>query len=479
MAYEHRVKVTERPTSIQPPAIVPSAIPIIVGTSPINMGDVKNVNKLNLFYSYEEAVAAVGFVHAADGKFDYSISEAIYEAFVNKKVAPIMVVNVLNPAKHKTKVTDESVIITDSVGVLANVGAIKSSVAVTGAVEGTDYEFTWTQDGKLQLNAIDGGTLASPATVTYDYLDPSKVTEADIIGGIDANTGEKMGLELINVAYSQFGLVPGQFVVPGFSGMPAVAAVMTAKSRSINSVFKCTTLHDIPTETVKKYTDVSAYKNDNNITEASQIALWPMASLGGVRYHASIKQMSTTMQTDANSGGIPYVSPSNKSAAMDSAVLSDGTEVTLTIDNTEYLNGQGICTFLNFSGGWKTRGNNTAIYPSSTDAKDRFICVRRMFDWIGNTRIVTDWTKLDGPINQYLVDVIQDSGNLWLNSIAAQGALVGSQNRVEVNSIDNNIINLLNGKIVYHWYITPPTPAEVIEHVLEYDVNNLVELFGG
>lgn len=478
MAYEHRVKTSERATSISPPANVDSAIPFIIGTSPINMSDPSNTNKANLYYSYAEAVAGEGFVPAQDGKFAFSISEAIQEAFVNKAVAPIMVVNVLDPVKHSTAVASESVVVANGVGVLAKVGAIQSTVVVTDAVLGTDYDFTWTQAGKLQLNAIEGGTLPSPAIVSYSYLDPSLVTANDVIGGINANTGESMGLELINSAYSKFGLVPGQIIIPGFSGQSTVAAAMTAKARNINSVFNCISLHDLPTDTVKKYTDVSAYKNTNNLTDHSQVLLWPKASLGGVQYHASIKWMATIMQTDANNGGIPYVSPSNQSAAMDSAVLEDGTEVTLTIDNTEYLNGQGVCTFLNFNGGWKTRGNNTAAYPSITDVKDRFIPVRRMFDWVGNTRIVTDWSKLDSPINQRLVDNIQDSGNIWLNALAAEGALVGSKNRVEVLASENSVINLLDGKIRYHWYLTPPTPAEVIEHVLEYDVSNLTELFG-
>lgn len=478
MAYKHRVSTSELPTSIQPPVQVDSSIPVIIGTSPINMGDIENVNRINLYYSYAEAVASEGFAPAANGKFNYSISEAIYEAFALKGVAPIMTVNVLDPAKHTTSVASESVAITEGVGVLVNTGALKGSVIITDAVLGTDYDFTWTSEGLLQINAITGGSLSNPAIVKYSYLDPSKVTEADIIGGIDANTDKNKGLELINEAYSRFGLVPGLVLAPGFSGSSAVASVMTAKARGINSVFKCISLHDVPTTTVKKASDVVAYKNANNLTDASQVVLWPMASLGGVRYNASVKWMSAIMQTDADNGGTPYVSPSNKPAEMDSAVLADGKEISLTIDNTEYLNGQGIGTFLNFTGGWKTRGNNTAIYPSSTDVKDRFICVRRMFDWIQNTSILTDWAKLDAPINQRLVDLIQDSNNIWLNSLAADGALVGSQNRVVVNQSENSVINLLNGKIRYHWYITPPTPAEEIEHIVEYDVENLNSLFG-
>ena len=486
MAYEHTVKTRQVPTSITPPREVDSAIPFFVGCSPINMtGDLTNVNRVNLYLAYNEAVMGEGFVSPEDvagstlKAFKFTNSEAIYAAFALKAVAPIMVVNVLDPAKHTTTVATESVTIESGRGVLANTGALKASVVISGKTEGTDYALTWTQEGKLQINVLEGKTLTNPTVVAYSYLDPSKVTESDIIGGIDIATGQQKGIELINTAYSRFGKLPSQLVCAGFSGSSGVAAIMDAKVTNINTVFRGKSLIDIPAdEAVNTYQKVNQYKNDNNIVSKDQIALWPMTALGGVRYHASIIQAVVTMDVDAENGGAPYVSPSNKSAPMDSAVLKDGTEVTLTPENTAYLNGQGVCTFLNFDG-WRTRGNNTAAYPANTDAKDRFICVSRMFDWIGNTAILTDWIRLDSPINQRLIDVIQNSNNLWLNTLAAGGALVGSQNRVEVLASENTLIDTLNGKITYHWFITPPTPAEVIEHVLEFDVNNLTELFGG
>lgn len=478
MAYEHTVKAREVPTSVQPPRQIDSAIPIFVGCSPINMTDLNNVNKVNMYMDLPSAVRGEGFVSAellagsTLKQFAFSNSEAIYAAFQLGAVAPILVVNVLDPVKHKTSITDESVTFTDGVATLAKTGALLDSVVI---IDETRFTKAFNSEGKLQLISE---TMTGTFLVSYDYLDPSKVTESDIIGGYESATGKNTGLELVNEVYSRFGVLPAQIVAPKFSGKSAVAAVMATKADSINSVFSCMSLHDLPTDTVKVYTDVSVYKKTANIISEDQITLWPMTALGGTQYNASIIQAVVTMQTDADNGGIPFVSPSNKRAPMDSAVLADGTEVTLTPDNTAYLNGQGICTFLNFDG-WKTRGNNTACYPSNTDAKDRFICVKRMFKWVANTAILTDWAKLDSPINKRLIDTIQDSNNLWLNSLASREALVGSQNRVEVLASENGVIDTLNGKITYHWYITPPTPAEVIEHVIEYDVNNLTELFQG
>ena len=65
MAYKHGVYVSEVPTSILPAVTVDSAVPVIFGTAPVNMTDVTNVNRPVLCNSYEEFVAAFGFVPAS------------------------------------------------------------------------------------------------------------------------------------------------------------------------------------------------------------------------------------------------------------------------------------------------------------------------------------------------------------------------------------------------------------------------------
>ncbi|MCV4594392.1 phage tail sheath family protein, partial [Escherichia coli] len=73
-----------------------------------------------------------------------------------------------------------------------------------------------------------------------------------------------------------------------------------------------------------------------------------------------------------------------------------------------YLNGQGIVTSLNFDG-WKSWGNRNAIYPTSTDPKDAFRVCRRMFNWVGNTLILSHWSKIDNPANRRLIESIVTS----------------------------------------------------------------------
>ncbi len=116
--------------------------------------------------------------------------------------------------------------------------------------------------------------------------------------------------------------------------------------------------------------------------------------LGEEVYHLSTQAAGLICKVDAQYDDLPYVSPSNKNIQATGAVNDDGKEVALGPDQAAYLNGEGIVTALNFIGGWKLWGNRTAAYPGVTDVKDTFIPIRRMFNWIGNTIILTFWQKL-------------------------------------------------------------------------------------
>ena len=147
------------------------------------------------------------------------------------------------------------------------------------------------------------------------------------------------------------------------------------------------------------------------------------------------------------------------------------------MNNTQaaYLNGQGIVTALNFVGGWKAWGNRTTIDPANTDVKDNMISNRRMFNWVGATLITSFWSKIDEPTNKRLIETIVDSANIWLNGLTAMGALLGG--RVEFREDENTTTDLMDGKLYFHVYMTPPAAARDIEFVQEYDPEYISTLF--
>lgn len=487
MAYRHGVYTSEVPTSILPPVNVSAGLPVVFGTAPLHLSETMPVNTPVLCYSYAEAVENFGFVPADEvtGIFAYTLSEFIKSHFALFAVAPVVLVNVLDPAVHKVSVASESATLVDGKVTLVNNGAIKSTIVVkdqTGAttyVLGTDYEITNDTSGFTIINRLTTGTIATATatlTISYDRLDPTAVDSADIIGGVDGTTGKLTGLELINEVFPRFRLVPGQVLAPKYSADSAVAAIMKAKVSNINQHFKAMALCDIPTGTVTKYSEAPAWKNTNNVMDPLQIACWPKVKLGAEQYHLSTQLAGLICKTDADNSDIPYTSPSNKSLQMDSTVLESGEEVWLAPDTAAYLNGEGVVTALNFIGGWKAWGNRTAVYPANTDPKDSFIPVRRMFNWIGNTLTLTFWQRLDFPLNRRQIETIVDSANIWLNGLAAQQYILGG--RVEFLETENPTTDLMDGIARFHVYVTPPSPNREIDFILEFDPAYLETLFG-
>lgn len=478
------INILEVPTSLQPPVIVGAGLPFVVGSAPVNMTESPSVNKAVLVSTYDEAVAAFGFVPAdkQTGLFEFTLCEFMKSWFQLFGGGPVVFVNVLDPAAHNEVIPAYDVELDRDRGTLLHSGVVLSTVVVMDAtgettyVLGSDYDFTFDADGKVILHRIEGGDIAQSATVRVNYtrLDPSAVDGDDIVGGVDVD-GNKSGLELIVDVFPKTRLVPGFIAAPGFSGSAAVAAVMKAKAQKINGNFNAMAVIDIPTDTVTKYADAGAWKNNNSITDTCQIACWPMVSLGGEKYHMGTQLIALANQVDDARGGVPSESPSNKNLQMDSMVLRSGVEVVMGTDVASMLNAQGVVTATNFTNGWVLWGNRTGAYPGSSDVKDAFIPIRRMFNWTGNSIILTYFGRLDQPLTPNLIQIIVDSINTWFNGLVADGHLLGGE--AQFLESDNPLTSLLDGKVKIRVRLTPPPPFEQGDFVLEYDPQGLTTLF--
>ena len=70
------------------------------------------------------------------------------------------------------------------------------------------------------------GKEATSLTVTGNKIDPSKVTAADIVGGVDSSTGKETGLEVVRQVYPKLSMTPGILLAPRFSKDATVAAAL-------------------------------------------------------------------------------------------------------------------------------------------------------------------------------------------------------------------------------------------------------------
>jgi len=306
--------------------------------------------------------------------------------------------------------------------------------------------------------------------------DPTTVTDAQVIGSVDPATGAKTGLELISEVFPRFRVVPGLIACPKFSSHPAVAVAMSAKAHSINGLFKAYAVADIPVSTVTGYSGAPAYKNDNGLTDEKLILCWPKVKFGDEVHHLSSHLCGLMASIDAENEDVPYKSPSNEVLNVTGACLdTPDKEVWLTLDEANYLNGNGIVTALNFVGGWKAWGNRTAAYPGETDPIKAFIPVGRMFSWFGNEIVLTFWQKVDSPIRRRLIETVVDSLNIRLNGLAAREYILGG--RVEFRPEENPTTDLIDGIITFHVFMTPPAPAREMKFLLEFDPTYVATMF--
>jgi len=483
--------VSEDDTPIVPPVSVSASLPVVFVTAPIHLSeDPYNItNEPRLLHTSGAARREFGFSMKPEIWDNYTAPQVIFSQFNLFGVSPLIMINVLDPYIHSVDEVGVEVALNRFSGILQVDGVLIDTVEIDGFEEDTHYTLAFNRDGFVVINAkegvIGGISETQKLTVSYTRLAPELVDEYDFIGGVDVLTDKNLGLEIVGDIFPRFRVIPGLLLAPKWSGNPVVAAVMETKGANINGHFRCITLNDMPTmiegstqgELVPhRYQNIPAWKNDNNYVSTRQINLFPMLRHGNQKYYFSTQMAGLIGRTDFDNNDIPYESPSNNNLRINGVCYENGVEIVLNNEKSTFLANQGIVSAVNFTNGWVAWGNRTGAFPSTTDVKDVVISIRRMFDWIGNTLVLTHFSRVDKPISRRLRDTIIDSANIWLNGLAARGFILGG--RVEPLQEDDNPLNdLLDGILRFRVKVSPPPPFEQGEFILQYDTNYLLTLF--
>lgn len=478
--YHHGVRVAEEATT-DPPVIGTVGLQVVVGTAPVNLADNPEaaVNVPVLCNNMQEARKKLGYSMDFES---YTLCQSMYASFLAYGVAPVVFINVLDPAKHRKEnaakeygIVNGQAVIDDVKGVL--IDTVKVQVNESLLVADTDYLLSFDAEEHLVITMLSEQALtASSVMVESASIDPTKVTADDIIGGYDAATGKESGLEVLRQVYPKTGYTCALLLAPGWSQNVEVGAVMIAKCECINGVFATECLLDLDTAETKLYTDVPEAKDKSGYQDRHAIVLWPMVQVGEKKLYYSAMFGAMAEYTDAMNDNVPSLYLSNKIVYIDKAALADGTEVFMDREQANTLNAAGIVTLVS-ERGWRSWGNNTSIYPASKDTKDRWIACRRMFTWMANRLITVYNDKVDSPANFRLIESICDSENIRLNSYVADGKLAGG--RIEYNEEENSVENILTGQVIFHIYIAAFTPSEDILFILKFDPDLLAASLSG
>lgn len=471
--YQHGIYVNEKSTVMPVSNTATAGVTCVVGTAPVNMlanpaAAVLAPIELN---DISDVQSQLGYSSNLD---KYTIMQAVHSFFEVFGIAPLIAINVLDPAKHTTTgktatgaLSGGSYTFSDT-GILLSGFVLKSEDGTITYALGTDYTTAFNADGTLTVTRVATGKIATDASeieATYSILDPAKVTDADIIAGIN----------VINRVYPALGINPEILIAPGYSQNPDVSAALIGAAQNVSSVFKATAVCDIDSAANKTIAAAITAKAAQGLANRNVIPCYPkvMTTVGKTIWQSA--QAAALMQyTDSNNESSPFVSPSNQTYNVVAAVLADGTQVNYTLDEANQLNGEGIFTALRMEG-WKSWGNNTGIYSLSAggtyDVKDRYISIKRGFDWQANRFIKDYFARIDSPLNFRAIQTLIADENQFYNGFIAAGLVAGMS--MEYNQEDNPISSAMDGQITFTQYLSPYTPLEVITNNLQYDVSLL------
>ena len=196
----HGVEVIEVDDGARPIQTSSASIIGLVGTAP--RGPVNTPTLIT--GSRRQAVTTFGEPSAG-----FTIPEVL-DAIFDQTGAMVVVINVANPDddNHQSSMSGESGTFDENDRLQLAYSSVRQ-VVVKDSSGNTTY--TENVDYRIDLECglitrIDSGSMSvgQDVSVDYDYLDSTKVTHGDVIGGIDEATGVSSGLQMSALAHNRY-----------------------------------------------------------------------------------------------------------------------------------------------------------------------------------------------------------------------------------------------------------------------------------
>ena len=470
--YLHGVETVEVERGPRPVRTVKSAVIGLIGTAPIGA-----VNVSTLTLSEKDAA---GFGPQLPG---FTIPQAL-DAIYNHGAGTVIVINVLDPATHKTAVANEAIAFdasTDRVKLAHGAVAalvVKSTDGATTYVAGTDYTADLVTGEIVRIKG--GGIVAGgSAKANYDYSDPTKVTAADIIGAVN-EAGVRTGLKALKDTYNLFGFFAKILIAPAFCTQNSVATELIAMADQLGAIAYI----DAPIGTT--YAQALAGRGPagtiNFNTSSDRVRLcYPHVKVYDPVLNAerleplSARAAGLRAKVDLDKGF--WWSSSNQELA---GVIGVERQLSAMIDDPQsevnLLNEVGITTVFNSYGtGLRLWGNRSAAWPTVTHMRN-FENVRRTGDVINESIRYFSQQYIDMPLNQALIDSLVESVNGYGRKLIGDGALIGF--KAWYDPARNEATELAAGHLLISYKYTPPPPLERLTYETEITSEYLVTLKG-
>ncbi|KXZ64584.1 MAG: phage tail sheath subtilisin-like domain-containing protein [Acinetobacter junii] len=321
-----------------------------------------------------------------------------------------------------------------------------------------------TEAAKLGLN----GTLPDAIDSIFDQIGAVLIvvrvdegaddtaTLANILGGVDANTGQYEGVHAFVAAENITGFVPKILIAPGFTHTRAAetANAVVAELSGIADRLKAVIIADGPNT---NDADAIAYAGDfgskriyvvdpkskKTGTNGTTITSWSSAHVAGLIAKSDNERGWWWSPSNQNINGI-----TGTARAIDFAMGDTSSRANL-------LNEKNVNTIIR-QDGYRLWGNRTL----SSDSKWQFLCVVRTADMIDESLKAAHLWAVDRGITKNYVNDVVEGVNSYLRYLTNQGAILGGQCWAdpELNAADV----IKSGKVYFDFDFTPVYPAEHI-----------------
>ena len=439
-----------------------STVVVYVGTAPVNLirgysnaGVINSPVKLTDFSNVKRVMG-----YSSDWN-SFSLCEAFKLHFdnVTGNAGPIVAINVLDPSTHKkTSATSKEVTFTNGRATITSNTIVLDTLVLADKVEGVDFsiDYNWST-GQVILESIGEVPITGSINVTYDEVDTTKITKAEIIGGVTA-AGVYTGLGCVDLIYQTLDLIPNIIVCPKWSDDPDVYKAMLSAGTKINGHWDAFVLADLTLTSVTGIEDAIEWANDNGYTSERSKAFWPQFVLtSGEVCHGSTLAAWQMLIVDASHDGVPMETPSNKAVPVARQYFgASSTNRGFDQNRANDLNANGISTVVYWGGQWVLWGGHTAAYKYGAVTDNRVIFDNniRMMMHITNG-FQKEWAlTIDQPMTKALADTIRIREQEKADALVAVGALIGTP---EVNFIEseNSTADLVEGNFVWDFAATP------------------------
>ena len=321
----------------------------------------------------------------------------------------------------------------------------------------------------MAINGIFDQIGAMVIVVRVEAGEDEAETIANIIGGVDSQTGNYKGVQAFLSAESIVHAAPRILIAPGFTHQrpnnqanPVISSMLVIADR-----LRAVIIADGPNTNDQ---EAITWRNDFGNARVYVVDPWVKIFTGHEEIVPPSPYVAGLIARSDNENGF-WWSPSNQEIY---GIVGTSRPVDFTLGDANcranFLNENEVTTIIRQEG-YRLWGNRSC----SSDPKWAFLSVRRTADLINDSLLRAHLWAVDRNITRTYLDDVVESVNAYLAHLKALGAILGGQCYPDPEL--NTPANIAQGKVYFDFDFTPPYPAERIvfrSHLINDYIKELI-----